>query len=32
MPGHCVVANHKTGKILSGYHLENFKELKPSEV
>ena len=27
MLGHCVVANHKTGKIYSGYHIENFSEV-----
>ena len=27
MPGHCVLADHKTGKIYSGYHIENFVEL-----
>ena len=32
MPGHCVVLNHKSGKIFSGYHIENFKELKEDEV
>jgi hypothetical protein len=24
MPGHCVVVNHKTGEIHSGYHTDNF--------
>ena len=32
MPGHCVVADHKTGKILSGYHTEYFRELTRDEV
>ncbi len=32
MPGHCVVADHKTGKIYSGYHTENFVELSEDEV
>ncbi len=32
MPGHCIVAGHKTGKILSGYHIENFTELKKDET
>lgn len=27
MPGHCVVADHGTGQIYSGYHTENFEEL-----
>ena len=25
MPGHCVVAGHESGKIYSGYHIDNFK-------
>ena len=32
LPEHCVVADHKTGQILSGYHTENFVELAPGEV
>lgn len=32
MPGHCVVANHKTGQIYSGYHIENFEELPEEEA
>ena len=32
MPGHCVVADHFTGKIFSGYHTENFVELKDHEI
>ena len=32
MLGHCVVADHKTGKIYSGYHTENFIELSEEEV
>lgn len=32
MPGHCVVADHKTGKIYSGYHIENFFEIDNDEV
>lgn len=28
MPGHCVVADHKTGQIHSGFHTENFTELE----
>lgn len=26
LEGHCVVAEHPHGKILSGFHTENFKE------
>jgi hypothetical protein len=32
MPGHCVVADHETGRIYSGYHTENFVELTEDEV
>jgi hypothetical protein len=32
MPGHCIVADHKTGKIYSGFHTENFTELKKDET
>lgn len=32
MRGHCVVADHKTGKIYSGYHIENFVELNEDEA
>jgi hypothetical protein len=32
MPGHGVVADHRTGKIFSGYHTENFSELTESEM
>lgn len=32
MPGHCVVADHKTGQLFSGYHTENFVELKDEET
>ncbi len=32
MPGHCVVIDHKRGKIISGYHMEYFVELKRDEV
>lgn len=32
MSGHCVVADHKTGRIYSGYHTENFVELAEDEV
>jgi hypothetical protein len=32
MRGHCVVADHKTGQIYSGYHTDNFVELSEDEV
>jgi hypothetical protein len=32
MLGHCVVADHKTGRVYSGYHTENFVELSEDEV
>ena len=32
MPGHCVVADHKTGRVYSGYHTESFAELPPDDV
>jgi hypothetical protein len=32
MPGHCVVADHTTGRLYSGYHTENFIELSRKEV
>lgn len=32
MPGHCVVADHKTGQIYSGYHTENFVEIPSDEA
>ena len=32
MPGHCVVADHKTGKIYSGYHTEHFVEIPLDET
>ncbi len=31
MIGHCVVADHKTGRIYSGYYIENFIELDDNE-
>ncbi len=31
MPGHCVVADHRTGQIYSGYHTENFVEFPGEE-
>lgn len=32
MPGHCVVADHRTGQLHSGYHTEHFIELTEDEV
>ena len=32
MPGHCVVAERKNGKIHAGYHTESFRELTAHEV
>ena len=32
MPGHCVVADHKTGQIFSGHHTENFVEIPDDEM
>jgi hypothetical protein len=32
MLGHCVVADHQTGQIFSGYHTENFIELSEDET
>lgn len=32
MPGHCVVADHITGQIFSGYHTDNFVEIDEDEV
>lgn len=32
MPGHCVVADHQTGKLYSGFHTENFAELSEDET
>jgi hypothetical protein len=31
MPGHCVVADSRSGKIHSGYHTNNFVELEKDE-
>lgn len=31
MPGHCIVVSMKTGKIFSGYHMNNFIELTEDE-
>ena len=32
MPGHCIVAGSKTGRVYSGYHIETFVELPVDEV
>jgi hypothetical protein len=32
MPGHCVVADHRTGRLFSGYHTENFAEIPEDDV
>lgn len=32
MPGHCIVAEHPTGKIYSGYHIEHFREIVEDDV
>lgn len=32
MPGHCILCNIKTGKIIAGYHTDNFIELTEEEV
>lgn len=29
MPGHCVVAAFSSGKLISGYHTDNFVEIDP---
>jgi hypothetical protein len=31
MPGHCVVVEHETGRIYSGFHTENFVEIPEDE-
>lgn len=31
MPGHCVVMDHPTGKLHSGYHCEHFTEITEDE-
>ena len=31
MPGHCVVADRRSGQIYSGYHTDNFVELTEDE-
>jgi hypothetical protein len=32
MPGHCVVADHRTGRLFSGYHTQNFAEVPEDAV
>ena len=32
MKGHCIVMDHKTGKMYSGYHTEHFRELSERET
>ena len=32
MPGHCVVADHKSGRLFSGYHTEWFAELSEEDA
>jgi len=32
MRGHCVVAGHKSGRIASSYHVENFVEIPEDET
>jgi len=32
MTGHCVVVDHKTGVVHSGYHTENFVEIPEDEA
>ena len=32
MPGHCVVADLKSGRLISGYHTANFRELTDDET
>jgi len=32
MPGHSVVADHRSGQIYSGYHTNNFVELTEEET
>jgi len=28
MSGHCVVSGHESGRVFSGFHIENFQEIK----
>jgi len=32
MRGHCVVADHRTGRIYSGYHVDAFIEIPENEA
>lgn len=32
MPGHCIVADHKTGQLHSGFHTESFAELSMDQT
>jgi hypothetical protein len=32
MPGHCVVGDHHSGRIYSGYHTDNFVEHREEEA
>jgi hypothetical protein len=32
MPGHCVIAEYPTGRVISGLHTERVRELKINEV
>jgi hypothetical protein len=32
MPGHCVIADQKSGQLYFGYHTENFVELTADET
>jgi hypothetical protein len=32
LPGHCLVADAKTGRIWTGYHTENFQEFARHEI
>jgi len=32
MPGHCVVIGHGSGKVYSGYHIENFRIPTEEEI
>jgi len=32
MPGHCVVTDHPSGEVYSGYHTDHFAELRKDEI
>ena len=32
MPGHCVVSDVKTGKIIVGFHMERFREIPEDQT